>query len=142
MKFPFLILIAFLFLIHSLLYSQEDWRRLTTSDGLSSNSINTIFQTKSGDIWIGTDKGPNRYDGVFEGFRHLDGPLNIIFESSTGQIFARLDMPDGTIGSNVFATSSLHLFDGLEWNNLDLLDNVSKLPQFAVESAAKLWVST
>ena len=114
MKFPFLSLIAFLFLIHSLLYSQEGWRRLTTSDGLSSNSINTIFQTTNGHIWIGTDKGPNRYDGVFEGFRRMDGPLNIIFESSTGQLFSRLDMPDGTIGANVFATSSLHLFDGFQ----------------------------
>jgi hypothetical protein len=31
MKFPFLSLIVFLFLTHSLLYSQEGWRRLTIS---------------------------------------------------------------------------------------------------------------
>ena len=109
MKFPFLSLIAFLFLTHSLLYSQEGWRRLTTSDGLSSNSINTIFQTKNGHIWIGTDKGPNRYDGVFEGFRRLNGPLNIIFESSTGQIFARLYEPGGQVGSGILFLVSTFL---------------------------------
>ena len=130
-------LIASLFLIYSLLYNQESWRWLTTSDGLSSNSINTILQTKNGHIGL-VLKRSQPLRRVFEGFRSLNGPLNIIFESSTGQLFARLDMPDSTIGSNVFATSSLHLFDGLEWKDLDLLDNVSKLPQFAVESGAKL----
>ena len=68
MKFPLLVLIAFLLLILSPLHSQEAWRQLTTSDGLTSNSINTIFQTENGDIWIGTDKGASRYNGLFDSF--------------------------------------------------------------------------
>ena len=140
MKISLPVLIAFLFLILSSLHSQEGWRQLTTRDGLASSSINTIFQTKSGDIWIGTDNGTNRYNGVFEDVRGLNGPVNIIFQFSTGQLFARLDRPVGAIGSNFAATSSLHLFDGLEWpvSDLDLLDDVSQLPEFAVESGAKL----
>jgi len=81
-----LLAIAFLLIIFSPVYSQEGWRQLTTDDGLSSNGINTIFQTQNGDIWIGTDEGLNRYNGVFEGFLHGHGggPVNILFASSTG----------------------------------------------------------
>jgi len=84
--------------------------------------INTIYQARNGDIWIGTDKGLNRYNGVFERFRGLDDPVNIIFESSTDQLFARLYEPRGASGFGNVAISSLHFFDGLEWNDLDLLD--------------------
>ncbi|MAE20746.1 hypothetical protein CMK12_17765 [Candidatus Poribacteria bacterium] len=135
-------LIAFLFLIFSPLYSQEGWRQLTTNDGLSSNGINTIFQAQNGDIWIGTDEGVNRYNGVFEGLWDLFFQVNIIFQSSAGHLFARLDEPDGALGSNFFAVSSLHFFDGLEWKDIDILGDVSKMPEFAVESGGKLWVST
>ena len=40
------------------------------------------------------------------------------------------------------AVSSLHFFDGLEWKDIDTLDDVSKMPEFAVESAGKLWILT
>jgi ligand-binding sensor domain-containing protein len=66
MKVPLLVLITFLFLILSSLHSQEGWHRLTSDDGLHSNKILTIYQAKNSDIWIGTDKGITRYNGVFE----------------------------------------------------------------------------
>jgi len=66
MKYQLLARIAFLLLILPSLYSQQEWHRLTTSDGLNSNVVINIVQTKNGDIWIGTDKGINHYNGVFE----------------------------------------------------------------------------
>ena len=122
------------------LHSQEEWRRLTSDDGMSGNEINQIFQTTNGDIWIGTDKGISRYNGIFDNF--MRDPVNIIFESAIGQLIARVDKPPGKVGTNIPALSSLHVFDGLEWEGIDGLDDVSKFPQFAVESADKLWVST
>ena len=102
MKYPFLVLIAFLFFTHSFLHSQEGWRRLTTADGLSSHVINTIYQAKNGDIWIGTDEEINRYNGVFEESWALFFPVNTIFAPSTGQLFSREDRPDGPLGSGGF----------------------------------------
>ena len=64
----FSIQLFFLFLILSPLHSQEKWSQLTAADGLSSNVVNQIYQTKNGDIWIGTDKGVDRYNGVFQPF--------------------------------------------------------------------------
>ena len=92
----------FLFIILSSLHSQEGWRQLTTDDSLSSNAINTIYQAKNGDIWIGTDEEINRYNGVFEESWALFFPVNTIFEPSTGQLFSREDRPDGPLGSGGF----------------------------------------
>jgi ligand-binding sensor domain-containing protein len=35
----------------------------TVEDGLSSNVVNTIVQTRNGFLWIGTDAGLDRFDG-------------------------------------------------------------------------------
>ena len=139
MKYQLLARIAFLLLILSSLYSQQEWRRLTTDDGLSSNKILTIYPAKNGDIWIGTEEGVDRYNGVFEE-GSLYGAVNSVLESPSGQIFVR------EVGANNITTTSIYLFDGLEWDKPDFfVDNdiwVSEIPQFSVAIGDKLWIST
>ena len=43
---------------------QLRFRHLTLSDGLASNSIKAINQDHMGVIWVGTDRGLWRYDGI------------------------------------------------------------------------------
>ena len=43
--------------------SASDLKKLNI-DGLSSNNINTIYSDANGLLWIGTDQGLNRYDGL------------------------------------------------------------------------------
>ena len=43
---------------------RQTLRRLTTEDGLPSNTVRNIVQDRQGFIWLGTDKGLCRYDGV------------------------------------------------------------------------------
>lgn len=38
---------------------------LSVSDGLSSSNVNSLYQDKRGDIWIATENGLNRYDGLY-----------------------------------------------------------------------------
>ena len=38
--------------------------KLLNIEGLSSNNVNTIFYDKNGLLWVGTDQGLNRYDGL------------------------------------------------------------------------------
>ena len=133
----FSIQLFFLFTILSSLHSQEGWRQLTTDDGLSSNGINTIYQAKNGDIWIGTDEGINRHNSVFEDLWALSFPVNIIFEFSASYSPVRIGL--GALGSGGFESP---FFWWLEWKDIDTLDDVSKMPEFAVESAGKLWIPT
>ncbi|WP_421889642.1 two-component regulator propeller domain-containing protein [Marinoscillum sp.] len=50
------------------------FERITTSNGLSNNQINDVFQDKQGYIWVGTLSGLNRYDGYnVKSFYHEEG---------------------------------------------------------------------
>jgi ligand-binding sensor domain-containing protein len=72
------------------------FRYLTPKDGLSSSSINTVFQDHIGYIWIGTYNGLNRYDGYdFKVYSKSDSDSNIgpgyrqkaIFEDRVNRLY-------------------------------------------------------
>lgn len=57
----------------------SSFKHLSTDDGLSQNSVNTIFQDHRGFMWFGTQDGLNRYDGYdFLQFRNERGNNNSI----------------------------------------------------------------
>jgi hypothetical protein len=48
------------------------FRYLTTSDGLGFDDVRSIYQDQKGFMWIGTDGGVDRYDGIgFTSFTYL-----------------------------------------------------------------------
>src|SRR5579862_408268 len=55
----------------------------TVEDGLPSNVVNDIVQTRNGFLWIGTDAGLARFDG-----RHF-APVNFRGPQSTAQGIVR-----------------------------------------------------
>lgn len=65
MKSPVLS-ILFLLISVTLLAVPNDFRfrHFSVEDGLSSNSVRAIMQDKYGFLWIGTEEGLNRYDGI------------------------------------------------------------------------------
>ncbi len=58
-------LLCLLFLATFSSYSQEfrNFRSIGLVDGMSSNTVNSIFQDSEGYIWLGTEDGLNKYDG-------------------------------------------------------------------------------
>jgi hypothetical protein len=57
-------------------YEEENFKRITTADGLSNNFVTGIEQDSYGYIWIATYKGLNRFDGhSFQQF-HSDSSRN------------------------------------------------------------------
>ncbi|MDT3695238.1 MAG: two-component regulator propeller domain-containing protein [Ignavibacterium sp.] len=60
------------------------FNQLTTSDGLSNNTVYNIIQDKSGFLWFTTDDGLNRFDGYqFKVFRNDQKDQNSISDNTT-----------------------------------------------------------
>ena len=103
-RFPFYLLPLTLFLILSFLtpdatFAQQNfqWRNFTRSgDDLISNNVRTITEDRYGQIWLGTDRGLNRFDGFWhEAGRSNGGPRGAevfkVFEDIAGFIWVATD---------------------------------------------------
>ena len=71
--------------------------KFTTEDGLSDNYVHDIIKDKQGYLWVSTQNGLNRFDGVeFKTFFHdpddsnslLSNYVSFIVEDSLGRIWA------------------------------------------------------
>lgn len=74
------------------------FKHLTTSDGLSNNSVRSMVRDNLGFLWVATESGLNRYDGYsFKVFTHQNSSLqndNIrdVFIGPKGNVWVRTDM--------------------------------------------------
>lgn len=85
-KLSLVLLVVFcLIIIRCQLYAQEvDYHYLhfTQKDGLPSNTVYSVTQDKDGYLWIGTDAGVSKFDGInFKNYTVEDGlPSNEVFQ--------------------------------------------------------------
>lgn len=89
-----LLIILFCSICHITATAQEYFRQpaiqlLTQKEGLSNNTLTEIYQDKDGFLWLGTDIGLSRYDGIhFHNYNLIDAEphsLACIYETS-GQL--------------------------------------------------------
>ena len=76
------------------------FERISTAQGLSQTTVNTMLQDREGFLWLGTQDGLNRYDGYqFKIYKHHHNDphsmtsnwINVLFESSEGQLWIGSD---------------------------------------------------
>jgi PAS domain S-box-containing protein len=92
MKIIFYHLICISFLFNSYAgYCQTTnafFERITTKDGLSQSTVNSIIQDKEGFMWFATFDGINRYDGYnFKIFRNITNDKNSISHNGSVYIY-------------------------------------------------------
>jgi len=59
-------------------YNANDFTRYAVKEGLTDSRITCLQQDDEGYLWIGTETGLNRFDGVsFKNYYGGDGPLNL-----------------------------------------------------------------
>lgn len=74
------------------------FKHLEVSDGLSNNSVNTIYKDRDGFMWFGTTAGLNRYDGyTFKVYQHAEDELGSLPDNYITDI---VEMPDGRFWIN------------------------------------------
>ena len=67
MRYNRILFISLLLSFCSFFFAQGDnlrFQRLTIKEGLSQSSVNSIIQDHFGFIWLGTQDGLNKFDGV------------------------------------------------------------------------------
>ncbi len=94
--------------------AELQFKHITADDGLSHNSVYTIFQDSRGYMWFGTQDGLNRYDGYeIKVYKNLvNDPTSIdnnwiteIFEDSKGNLWVC------TSGGSTTASGGLNKYD-------------------------------
>lgn len=96
------IFIILLFAVSRNGYAQHYiFNRLSISEGLLSNNVRSVWQDKTGYLWIGTEGGLQRYDGVR--FRTLiNDPVEQMFSDKDGRVWIRSGKQVGIFNTQTF----------------------------------------
>ena len=128
------------FFILSSLQSQVSWRFLTKDNGLSSNIVHDIIQTKAGNILILTDKGIDKYDGLFSPFSVAVGTVrgfSSVYELANGNLVVkRLTISPGADLKQTTKTG-IFFFDGKELKEIDQLSSI-QIDDLLISSNSRL----
>ena len=118
------------------------FKHLTRDEGLSSNKINCIAEDKFGFIWLGTEEGLSRYDGVrFKIFKSVPG-LNDNYVNSIAADPANGNLWIGTRKGICFFNRKLERF--YPFSKDSGLDSVTRSCSFSkvfLDSRKRLWVA-
>ncbi|KAA6323175.1 hypothetical protein EZS27_027361, partial [termite gut metagenome] len=117
----------------------SEFRRIMLSDGLAGSVIYSFLQDRTGNMWIGTGNGLNRYDGYrMHTYKHLkneaislsNSRINSIFETKNGDLYIGTD-------------KGLNLYDP-ESDSFTLLSFTSSYSiKFLLEThTGALWIGT
>jgi len=73
-------------------FRKGTWQTYTERDGLIHNKVNTIYQSRDGMLWFGTDIGLSRFDGAkFTNFTAKDGLVSnrvlAIYQDNSGAMW-------------------------------------------------------
>jgi ligand-binding sensor domain-containing protein/two-component sensor histidine kinase len=115
---------------------------LSDKDGLPSNSITDVLQDKEGYIWIASDDGLCRYDGItFKKFRRIEGDSNSIQCNNILDIAIDHQQniwygsTDGRVG---YYKQSTHTFVNFKGPEIGLPAN--EWLRLFVDSKGKVWI--
>jgi len=109
-----------------------------TEAGLPQNTVSNILQTRDGYLWLGTNGGLARFDGVrFKDYGLAEGlpslPVQALFEDDQGCLW---------IGTNGGGLSRLHYDDRIETFNAEDGLRDSNVTALAADSSRRLWIGT
>ena len=109
------------------------WRHLTRANGLASNNIQALFETQTGEIWIGTrDNGVNFSDRSWNSFNENNGlshnSVTTMLKDRRGMLWV------GTRnGLNLYTQNRVELVHGAPGNEIRTL---------AEDPQGRIWVGT
>jgi Two component regulator propeller len=132
----FSILLLLLFIGKTMIAQTPMMRHITDEQGLPSMSVYDILQDKKGFMWMATEKGLYRYDGIF--FKHYHGKslrgtaLSYLQEDKYGRIWGL------TFAGQLWHTEG----DSLKPFRAFDKDYKGGIPVFILTNKDEIWVSS
>ena len=143
------------------------WRHLTRANGLASNNIQTLFETQTGGIWVGTrDNGVNFSDRSWGSFDE-DGVTAMLKDQQDRlwvgtrkglNLYTRsgVERVNGAPGREIRAlaedlrgriwvgtNAGIGVFNGVSWEVFRIPDiNVNSVQSIVVDSGGDIWAGT
>ena len=118
-------------------YDGESFSNYTTAQGLANNSVLSIAEDKTGNLWFGTDGGVSKYDGKsFSNYTTAQGLANnsvrCIAEDKTGNLWF------GTYGGGVSK------YDGESFSSYTTVQGLANnsVRSIAEDKTGNLWFGT
>lgn len=142
-----LLLFLYSFLPSEKTYAQKlDYvaRHLYMEDGLSTNVINGILQDSRGFMWLASDNGLQRYDGInFVNYHHqyndstsiISNKLNFMLEDAKGRIW--IQTSEGINVLNPYTNKSFAIKIDDEGN-----DATNDIINFTKDNKQQIWIIT
>ncbi len=140
------VLLGFVFFLHLPGFAQANFRHLTTSEGLSHNTVQDLVQDRKGFLWFATSDGLNRYDGLnFQIFRRS---LHDKRSMSSNEVTCLLEDKKGRIwigtrsGGICQLDSSGYHFIHLKKTNQGADISAAVITSLAEDESGNLWAAT
>jgi ligand-binding sensor domain-containing protein/AraC-like DNA-binding protein len=117
-------------------YLQRSW---TAANGLPQSTVYAILQTRDHFLWIGTDGGLARFDGVKFTLFNRDNTLGF----STNSVTALCEDTKGGVWIGTYGGGVLHYNRG-EFTNFDRRQGLSSLKVWSLlaDGRGRLWIGT
>ncbi|MCX6545609.1 MAG: triple tyrosine motif-containing protein [Acidobacteria bacterium] len=117
-------------------FSHENWQ---AADGLPQNSIQAVVQTRDGYLWIGTQEGLVRFDGVrFTVYGSRNTP-----QFRSNHVEALLEARDGTLWLGTYGGGLISMKDG-QFRLFRTTDGLSSdsVMDLAEDFDGAIWIAT
>lgn len=142
-KYLFIIIVAFFSCNHySYGFQNYSFKHYNINNGLSQNTVHSIFQDRHGFMWFGTKDGLNRFDGTsFEIYKFSpddnlrDNVFRHIIEDNKGNIWV------ATEGGVYIFNPFLEKFDRLEAKTEDGIDLGGVISDLIQDNDGDIWIT-
>ncbi|HVU94276.1 MAG TPA: two-component regulator propeller domain-containing protein [Puia sp.] len=137
-----IILVFCLCVSYSLIHAQQDdlnFVNFSSTNGLSSNNINSIIKDRYGYMWFATEDGLNRFDGInFTVYNHNELDTNSL---ATNQLQTLYEDPQGNLWVGTNRTLSLYDRQKDCFHNFNIA-NGTAVRAICSDNAGHLWIGS
>jgi streptogramin lyase len=113
-----------------------EWQTFRASDGLPSNSVFSMLEDRSGNLWFGTNGGVSRFDGInWKTYANTDG-------LAVGSTYAILQDHSGNLWFGTYY--GVIRFDGVTWKSYTTADGLAGKSVYSIleDRSGNLWFAT